>query len=58
MTQSRHIDSMQADMGGTKIQEVLGNIFASRTGTVPTSVFLLTDGMVQLFCSLRYHSRR
>ncbi|KAF7345090.1 hypothetical protein MVEN_01672600 [Mycena venus] len=41
---THHVDSMQADYGGTKIREALAHCFAGRQTDRPTSVFLLTDG--------------
>ncbi|KAJ3876874.1 hypothetical protein F5051DRAFT_354695 [Lentinula edodes] len=44
----RHLDSMQADYGGTEIPNALDAVFASLPSrlTRPVSIFLLTDGGV------------
>ncbi|KZT66845.1 VIT-domain-containing protein [Daedalea quercina L-15889] len=41
-----HVDSMDADMGGTEITSVVDSALQSRTTSRPTSVFILTDGEV------------
>ncbi|EPT01811.1 hypothetical protein FOMPIDRAFT_1119408 [Fomitopsis schrenkii] len=41
-----HVDSMDANMGGTEITSALSSILRSRITTRPTSVFVLTDGEV------------
>ncbi|ESK86235.1 von willebrand domain-containing protein [Moniliophthora roreri MCA 2997] len=41
-----HIDSMEANLGGTKILAALNAAIHSRRGTVPAAVFVLTDGQV------------
>ncbi|KAJ6571417.1 von Willebrand factor type A domain-containing protein [Mycena capillaripes] len=41
---TRHVDSMDADHGGTEIREALKHTFANRARDRPTSVLLLTDG--------------
>ncbi|KAJ7041177.1 von Willebrand factor type A domain-containing protein [Mycena alexandri] len=41
---THHVDSMQADFGGTRIREALAHCFKTRKGDRPTSVFVLTDG--------------
>ncbi|KAK7029653.1 hypothetical protein VNI00_014351 [Paramarasmius palmivorus] len=41
-----HIDSMAANYGGTKILAALDGAIRSRRGTVPTAIFVLTDGQV------------
>lgn len=42
-----HVDSMDANMGGTELESTLKSVLASRTNTKPTSVFVLTDGEVR-----------
>ena len=37
---------MAADMPGTELRGALESVFASRNRTVPTAVFVLTDGEV------------
>ncbi|KAJ3529473.1 hypothetical protein NM688_g7851 [Phlebia brevispora] len=39
-----HVDSMLANYGGTKLREALEAIFETRCVSLPTSVFVLTDG--------------
>ncbi|EPT01795.1 hypothetical protein FOMPIDRAFT_1059549 [Fomitopsis schrenkii] len=39
-----HVDSMEANMGGTELESTLTSVLASRSATRPTSVFVLTDG--------------
>ncbi|KAK7055127.1 von Willebrand factor type A domain-containing protein [Favolaschia claudopus] len=41
---TQHVDSMQADYGGTEIRQALHRCFESRKVDRPTSVFVLTDG--------------
>ncbi|KAK7055093.1 von Willebrand factor type A domain-containing protein [Favolaschia claudopus] len=41
---TRHIDTMQADFGGTEIRKALKGCFATRKVDRPTAVFVLTDG--------------
>ncbi|KAJ7778541.1 von Willebrand factor type A domain-containing protein [Mycena metata] len=41
---TQHVDSMQANYGGTRIREALVRCFAARKTDRPTSVFVLTDG--------------
>ncbi|KAJ7584986.1 von Willebrand factor type A domain-containing protein, partial [Mycena floridula] len=41
---TRHVDSMEADFGGTEIRAGLEMSFEKRMSDRPTSVFLLTDG--------------
>ncbi|KAJ7160724.1 von Willebrand factor type A domain-containing protein [Mycena filopes] len=41
---TQHVDTMQADYGGTQIREALAHCFARRKTDRPTSVFVLTDG--------------
>ncbi|KAJ7590255.1 von Willebrand factor type A domain-containing protein [Mycena floridula] len=41
---TRHVDSMQANFGGTEIRRALDSCFEKRLSDRPTSVFLLTDG--------------
>lgn len=48
VVQTQHVDSMQADMGGTEMQAALEHMFRSRQHIVPTACFLLTDGEVSL----------
>ncbi|KAJ7147306.1 von Willebrand factor type A domain-containing protein, partial [Mycena filopes] len=40
----QHVDTMQANYGGTRIREALAHCFAARKTDRPTSVFVLTDG--------------
>ncbi|KAL0581376.1 hypothetical protein V5O48_000640 [Marasmius crinis-equi] len=40
------IENMKADFGGTKIQNALEVAIASRRGSTPTAMFILTDGEV------------
>jgi hypothetical protein len=44
--QIKHVDRMHADLGGTEIESALHSVFNSRNSTIPTSIFLLTDGEV------------
>ncbi|KAJ3529472.1 hypothetical protein NM688_g7850 [Phlebia brevispora] len=39
-----HVDSMLANYGGTELRSALNAIFATRCVSLPTSVFVLTDG--------------
>ncbi|KAJ7041174.1 von Willebrand factor type A domain-containing protein [Mycena alexandri] len=41
---TQHVDSMQANYGGTRIRDALARCFAARKTDRPTSVFVLTDG--------------
>ena len=42
---SKHIDNMDANLGGTEIRSAIQAAFQSRLGfTVPAVIFLLTDG--------------
>ncbi|KAJ6476291.1 von Willebrand factor type A domain-containing protein, partial [Mycena sanguinolenta] len=41
---TRHVDSMQADYGGTEIAAALHNCFATRKTDRPLSLLVLTDG--------------
>jgi hypothetical protein len=41
---TQHVDSVEANYGGTKIREALAHCFAARKTDRPTSVFVLTDG--------------
>lgn len=43
---ARHVDRMQADMGGTEIADALNKVVESRRGTAkePAAVFVVTDG--------------
>ncbi|GAA6037833.1 hypothetical protein JCM8097_005062 [Rhodosporidiobolus ruineniae] len=41
---TRHVDSMQADFGGTETRSALEAVFEKRKSDRPTAVFLLTDG--------------
>ena len=53
--QTRHIDTMWADYGGTEMQNALETVFRSRRMDTPTACFVLTDGEVSehpLFCIL------
>ncbi|KZV91279.1 VIT-domain-containing protein [Exidia glandulosa HHB12029] len=40
------VDAMEADMGGTEIQAALQDAISSRSGGMPTSIFVLTDGKI------------
>jgi hypothetical protein len=42
----QHVDTMNADMGGTEIYAGLENALDSQMRSIPTSLFLLTDGEV------------
>ncbi|KAI0342224.1 hypothetical protein BDW22DRAFT_171914 [Trametopsis cervina] len=41
---TRHINSMEADYGGTEIRQALASTFNSRNTNTATAVFILTDG--------------
>ncbi|KAJ8091380.1 hypothetical protein PM082_015098 [Marasmius tenuissimus] len=41
-----HIEAMEANLGGTKIENALKVAIASRHGNSPTAMFILTDGEV------------
>ncbi|KAH9924780.1 von Willebrand factor type A domain-containing protein [Fomitopsis serialis] len=40
----KHVDGMQPNFGGTKIEAALESIYQSRRTQIPTSVIILTDG--------------
>ncbi|KAK7682854.1 hypothetical protein QCA50_014239 [Cerrena zonata] len=40
-----YVTTMRADLGGTEILPALTQVLESRSKTIPTSVFVLTDGM-------------
>ena len=40
---------MSADYGGTEIRQALQHVLDSATSTMPTAVFVLTDGEVCIF---------
>lgn len=42
----KHADAINADMGGTEMGTGLGKALDSQMPSVPTSLFLLTDGEV------------
>jgi len=39
---------MEADYGGTEIRQALQHIFNCQTSSMPTAVFVLTDGEVRV----------
>ncbi|BGO90706.1 hypothetical protein NBRC10512_000646 [Rhodotorula toruloides] len=43
-TATKHVDSLEANLGGTETGKALDFVFQSRTTSKPTSVFVLTDG--------------
>ncbi|KAJ7456501.1 von Willebrand factor type A domain-containing protein [Mycena latifolia] len=45
-TATSHVETMNADFGGTEIREALKAVFGSRDTSVTTAVFVLTDGEV------------
>ena len=45
---TKHVDSMQANYGGTEIRAALESVFTVRKTDRPTSLFVLTDGDVSL----------
>ena len=47
--QTKHVDDMNANYGGTEIRRALQQVFDSRSMRLPTSCFLLTDGEVGNF---------
>ncbi|PPQ89186.1 hypothetical protein CVT25_001154 [Psilocybe cyanescens] len=47
-----HVNAMDANMGGTEIESGVRNVLSSRNTSVPTSIFLLTDGEVHSLDSL------
>jgi hypothetical protein len=51
--QMKHVDSMNADMGGTEIGLALQSVFDNRDKATPAVLFLLTDGEVSHFSSLK-----
>ncbi|KAI0034575.1 hypothetical protein K488DRAFT_83871 [Vararia minispora EC-137] len=42
-----HVDGMDANMGGTEILPAVAKVLKSRTTTVSTIIYVLTDGLVQ-----------
>jgi hypothetical protein len=46
-----HVDSMEADNPGTEIRQALHHVLNSRTRSIPTAVFVLTDGEVSVISS-------
>ncbi|KDR72640.1 hypothetical protein GALMADRAFT_142939 [Galerina marginata CBS 339.88] len=58
----QHVDAMNADMGGTEMETGLGSALDSRMRSVPTSLFLLTDGEVwgydEIFSSVDSHVKK
>ncbi|PPQ90311.1 hypothetical protein CVT25_007896 [Psilocybe cyanescens] len=47
-----HVNVMSANLGGTEIESAVRNLVSSRNTSLPTSVFLLTDGEVYNLDSL------
>ena len=47
--QTRHIDNMSANYGGTEMRGALQKVFSMRNNDIPTSVFVLTDGEVSIY---------
>lgn len=45
--QTQHVDSMDANYGGTEIRRALEKIFETRCITSSTACFVLTDGNVR-----------
>ncbi|BGP31178.1 hypothetical protein JCM10296v2_002942 [Rhodotorula toruloides] len=43
-TATKHVDSLEANLGGTDTRKALDFVFQSRTKSKQTSVFVLTDG--------------
>ena len=48
LLQTRHVDQMSADFGGTEMRSALEKVFKSRCAQLPTSCFILTDGEVDI----------
>lgn len=49
-----HVDSMEANYGGTEIRQALQHVLNSRTTSMPTAVFVLTDGEVSVISTHRH----
>ena len=47
---------MDANLGGTAMYAALERIFTSRDGSIPSTIFLLTDGEVSLAFIIMFNS--